>query len=95
VNLDRRHGRYRVLPHKDAGFEWLANGTVIKTAANIRNEALFSSRFPRPEGMTMDARLARSEIKTDGLSSLTFSVVSRDRLPDAGSFSVEKITVAI
>lgn len=98
IALDRRHGRFRILPHINDGFE-LADGLVIESAASVKNKALANSRFPPPPldaGMTMDDRLARSEIRKDGISNLTFSIVSREWLrPDADHFSVEKITVSI
>lgn len=94
--LDRRHGRFRLLPHINAGFDKLADGSFVKSAASIRNKALAERRFPPlEENIPLEKRVELSAIETDGLSSLTFSVVSRDRLPDAGSFSVEKITVEI
>lgn len=94
--LDRRHGRFRLLPHINEGFDQSAGGSFVKSAASIKNKALVEARFPPLDiNLPIDERVELSAIKTDGLSSLTFSVVSRDRLPDAGRFSVEKITVAI
>jgi hypothetical protein len=98
IALDRRHGRFRVLPHTNEGFE-LIDGRIVESADNVKNKALKNSRFssaPLDAGMTIDDRLERSAIKKDGLSSLTFSVVSREWLrADANDLSVEKITVSI
>jgi hypothetical protein len=93
---DRRRGRFRVLPHINEGFDPLPDGSFVKTAANLRNRQLAELRFPSIEiAMPLCKRVELSAIKTDGLSSLDFSIVSRDAMADAGGFSVEKITVEI
>lgn len=47
IPLERRKGTFTLLPHINTGFD-VSGGEVKRSAANLRNGALFNKRFPFP-----------------------------------------------
>lgn len=87
--LDRRRGRFHLLPHDNEGYD-LRDGSFTESTALIKNNSILGSRWPT-EGPTLE----QCAMATDGLSSLAFGILAREQLRPCGRFPVEKITVAI
>ena len=95
IPFDRRSGRFKLLPHLNAGFE-IEGNNIRPNQEHLRNKELFDSRFPPENFFSKEASRKSSAINADGLSSLRFSILSRTKLPcKTDGFDAEKITVSI
>jgi hypothetical protein len=99
VPFKRRIGKYRLLPHLNNGFE-MQMGRVEESDAHIRNKRLFETRFPQAGNGNEKAadiyRRLTEMIREDGLSTLTYSSLSRITLfSERPEFVAEILTVSI
>lgn len=88
IPFARRSGRYRALPHETNG-AYLRGGKIEPTPAHLKNKALLDGRW------AIEAQ-ALSAMKSDGLASLEFSIVSRAPIGEkTAAFAAEKVIVSI
>jgi N-terminal domain of galactosyltransferase/N-terminal region of glycosyl transferase group 7 len=94
IPLVRRKGTFTLFPHVNLGYDL----TGKPTAATIRNEKLFKTRFPPSITQVEDYRQTCMKAE-DGLSTLKFSIVKQNTLPNPHTnernLKIEMITVSV
>ena len=99
IPFARRSGRFKTLPHDNEGFD-VAGRTVSPSASHVKNKQQFESRFgvepAYDPNIAAPENVGRSMMEGDGLSDLTYTILSRETLVDAKpGFFAEKVVVAL
>jgi len=95
VPFGRRHGRFEMLSHKNAGFAKSEAGDFVVSDAHARNKGIFARRFP--EGATPEILKATSQYREDGLSSLDHRVIAHVKAAEYSNANadLEIVTVSV